>query len=70
MESPRRNWLRRTSLLVLISMVGVAMAALGLKSSLRELATGGLRPLVVAGATTLVISSLAFGLALALPAAN
>lgn len=48
----------------------VAMAALGLKSSLRELATGGLRPLLVAGATTLVISGLAFGLALALPAAN
>lgn len=29
MESHRRNWLRRTSLLVLISMIGVAIAAFG-----------------------------------------
>lgn len=41
----------------------VAMAALGLQSSLRDLATGGLRPLIAAGFTTLVISGLAFALA-------
>jgi uncharacterized integral membrane protein (TIGR00698 family) len=41
----------------------VAMAALGLQSSLRDLASGGLRPLVAAGFTTIVISVLAFALA-------
>ena len=41
----------------------IAMAALGLQSSLRDLATGGVRPLIAAGITTLVISGLAFALA-------
>lgn len=41
----------------------VAMAALGLKSSLRDLLTGGWRPIAAAAATTLVVSGLAFALA-------
>ncbi len=41
----------------------LAMAALGLKSSLRDLALGGVRPFVVALVTTLTISSLALLLA-------
>ncbi|MCA8965939.1 MAG: putative sulfate exporter family transporter [Planctomycetes bacterium] len=42
----------------------VAMAALGLKSSVRDLASAGLRPLLVAGATTLFVSLAALGMAL------
>lgn len=41
----------------------VAMAALGLKSSLRDLLTGGWRPIAAAAATTAVVSGLAFALA-------
>lgn len=41
----------------------IAMAALGLQSSLRDLATGGVRPLLAAGFSTLAISGLAFALA-------
>lgn len=44
----------------------VAMAALGLKSSLRELARTGMRPLLAATLTTLVVSALAFAGAAAL----
>lgn len=45
-------------------LMTVAMAALGLKSSLRDLARAGWRPLLVTGATTLFVSLLALGMAL------
>lgn len=41
----------------------VAMAALGLKSSLRDVAKAGTRPLLAAAATTSVITAVAFALA-------
>jgi len=41
----------------------IAMAALGLKSSLREVASAGARPLLAAAATTTVIGAVAFLLA-------
>ncbi|MFM1873340.1 MAG: hypothetical protein RL398_2762 [Planctomycetota bacterium] len=44
-------------------LMTVAMAALGLKSSLRDLLRAGARPLVAAGATTLFVSVVALALA-------
>jgi uncharacterized integral membrane protein (TIGR00698 family) len=58
--APLANALRR---LCTVAMT-VAMAALGLKSSLRDLLTGGWRPIAAAAATTAVVSGLAFVLAL------
>lgn len=41
-------------------LMTMAMAALGLQSSLREVAAAGARPLLLTGALTLLVSSLAF----------
>ena len=49
---------------VCTALMTVAMAALGLKSSVRDLLGAGWRPLVVAGATTSFVSLAAFAMAL------